>query len=98
MIAGSEQARTESPAVSDSVKKPLRVALMINSYTQPRWVHKVISDIVSSPVAQLVLIIQNVSEEVEKQQIFSKLKGIFRQRQYLLYKIYSRLDARLFTE
>lgn len=84
---------------SSSAKGPLRVSLLINSYTQPRWIHKVISDIISSPWAKVVLIIKNEgSEEGGSQNISERLADLYKQRHNFMYKVYTRLDARLFTE
>jgi hypothetical protein len=75
----------------------LRVAVLINSYTQPRWIHKVISDIVASSVATVVLIIKNDGSGEGRPSV-KRLAELYKQRHNFLYKVYSRLNARLFIE
>jgi len=43
----------------DRLRRPIRVALLIDRYVQERWVYKIVQDIVSSSVAEIVLIIKN---------------------------------------
>jgi hypothetical protein len=68
--------------------RPLRIALLIDSFFQPRWVSKIISDIQSSTIAEIVLIIKNKATSEAK----PRLKSYWRNRQYLLYALYTRFD------
>ncbi len=77
-------------------KAPLRVALMIDSYIQPRWRHKIVAEILASPVAALVLIIMNGDTETKAHTATQKIGYILRQRRHFLYKLYTRLDDKLF--
>jgi hypothetical protein len=79
-------------------KAPLRVALLIDSNLQPRWKYKIISDIIASPFANLVLIVQNAAPEEEAQTYSQKVRNIFEDRKHFLYKVYTRLDDRFFRE
>jgi len=69
---------------------PLRVGLLVDSFTQPRWIEKVIRDIQSSTFATVCLIIKNHSEERSP----SRLRTYWKNRNYLLYAFYSRFDDR----
>jgi hypothetical protein len=100
MTVGVEQMEVGiSRTVPPFRKAPLRVALLINSYAQPRWVHKVISDTLASSCAEVVLIIKNDGgEESQPQSLSDRLVELYKQRHNFLYKVYSRLDARLFKQ
>lgn len=76
---------------SVSEKRPLRVGLLVDSLTQPRWLSNIIKDIQSSAIARVVLVVKN---EAPEQQPLSRLQAYWKNRNYLLYALYSRLDAR----
>jgi hypothetical protein len=67
---------------------------MLDSYQQPRWVRRVIDDVVSSPRAEIVLIVRNGQAAPER---VGLARRIWRRRQYLLYGAYTRLDRRVHT-
>jgi hypothetical protein len=73
-------------------KPSLRVGLLVDSLTQPRWVSNIIKDIQSSSIARVVLVVKN---EAPEQQPLSRLQAYWKNRNYLLYALYSRLDARV---
>src|SRR5918993_239220 len=73
-------------------KRPLRVGLLVDSLTQPRWVSNIIKDIQSSAIASVVLVVKN---EAPDQQPLSRLQAYWKNREYLLYALYNRLDARV---
>ena len=77
------------PVVTE--KRPLRVGLLVDSLTQPRWVSNIIKDIQSSAIARVVLVVKN---EAPEQQPLSRLQAYWKNRNYLLYALYTRLDAR----
>jgi hypothetical protein len=77
-------------------KEPLRVALLIDSYIQPRWIYKLVSDLVSSSAAQVVLIVKNTDPAEKPETKGQRMRSLIAQRRHLLYKLYSRLDAYLF--
>ncbi|MFN2405782.1 MAG: hypothetical protein ABR594_06980 [Pyrinomonadaceae bacterium] len=72
-------------------KRPLRVGLLVDSLTQPRWVSNIIKDIQSSSIARVVLVVKN---ETPEQQPLSRLQAYWKNRNYLLYALYNRLDGR----
>jgi len=82
--------------LAHSGKAPVRVALLIDSYFQPRWRYKIVSDLLSSSFASLVLIIKNDVPEERERTYSEKIRSIFGQRGYFLYKVYSKLDDLLF--
>jgi hypothetical protein len=69
----------------------LRIGLLIDSFVQRKWIHKVIEEIQSSGIAEIVVVIKNESPEPEQQ---SRLKSYWRNRDYLLYELYGKLDDR----
>ena len=77
-----------------STDKPLRVGLLLDSYDQPRWIQRVILDVQSSSVAEVVLVVKNGHVPQERTGFMRRL---WKQRKLLLYKLYTRLDQRLFT-
>jgi hypothetical protein len=79
---------TNSPATS---KRRVRVALLLDSLTQPRWVSNIINEIQSSEIAEICLVIKN--ETTSEPQ--SRLKSYWRNRNFLLYSFYNRLDQRV---
>src|SRR5215211_122965 len=73
-------------------KRPLRVGLLVDSLTQPRWVSHIIKDIQSSSIADVVLVVKN---EAPDQQPLGRLQAYWKNRDFLLYAFYNRLDARV---
>ena len=73
-------------------KRPLRVGLLVDSLTQPRWVSNIIKDITSSSIAEICLIVKN--EATAPDQPRGRLQAYWKNRNYLLYALYERLDAR----
>ncbi|HEY2961670.1 MAG TPA: hypothetical protein VGJ37_04605, partial [Pyrinomonadaceae bacterium] len=74
-------------------KRPLRVGLLVDSFTQPRWVSSIINDIYGSSIAEIVLVVKN--EAPSGQQSQGRLRSYWKNRKYLLYALYNRLDARV---
>jgi len=79
---------TNEPA---NPKPPLRVGLLLDSLTQPRWVFKIINHIRSSDFVEICLVVKN---EAENEQRLGRLQSYWKNRQYLLYALYNRVDAR----
>lgn len=79
---------TNDPA---NPKPPLRVGFLLDSLTQPRWVFKIINDICSSDFVQICLVVKN---EAETSQRRGRLQSYWKNRNYLLYALYNRIDAR----
>lgn len=74
-------------------KRPLRVGLLVDSLTQPRWVSQIIQSIKSSSIAEICVVIKN--EATAPDQPSGRLQAYWRNRNYLLYALYEKLDARL---
>src|SRR5215208_547403 len=70
-------------------KRPVRVGLLLDSLTQPKWVFNIIKDIQASEFAQICLIIKNETT-VEPQ---GRLQSYWKNRNYLLYSLYHRIDG-----
>ncbi|HYK20032.1 MAG TPA: hypothetical protein VEV42_04815, partial [Pyrinomonadaceae bacterium] len=81
---------TNSPA-----KPPIRVGLLLDSFTEPKWVSNIIRDIKSSGFAEIGVVIKNEAESAPPQ---SRFKSYWQNRSYLLYALYSRLDQRVALE
>ena len=73
-------------------KRPLRVGLLVDSFTQPRWVSQVINDLRASAIAEICLVVKNEAPPSENSH--GRLRSYWKNRKYLLYALYERLDAR----
>jgi hypothetical protein len=69
-------------------KHPIRVGLLLDSLTQPRWVFNIINEIQSSEVAEVCLVIKNETTVASQ----GRLRSYWKNRNYLLYSLYNRLD------
>ena len=69
-------------------KRPLRIGLLVDSLTQPRWVSKIINDIQSSDFAELCLVVKNEATS----EPLGRLQSYWKNRKYLLYALYNRVD------
>jgi hypothetical protein len=78
--------RMTNPPVNS--KRPIRVGLLVDSFTESRWVFNIIRDIQSSEIAEVCLVIKNDTTS-ERQ---SRFKSYWKNRKYLLYALYNRLD------
>jgi hypothetical protein len=76
--------------VKANSKRPLRVGLLLDSFTQPTWVFKIINDISSSSFAEICLVVKN---EAPINQAQGRLRNYWRNRKYLLFALYNRLDS-----
>lgn len=74
-------------AANDS-KRPLRIGLLVDSLTQPRWVSKIINDIQSSDFAEICLVVENQATS----ESLGRLQSYWKNRKYLLYALYNRID------
>jgi hypothetical protein len=81
-----------------SAKAPLRLGIMIDSFRQPQWIHKIISDIQASSIAQIVLVIKNEasSESQAHSRKFPIVQKLSNNKNDLLYILYRKLDTKLF--
>ena len=74
-------------------RRPLRVALLLDSLTQPRWVERVITALRDEPFAELVLVVKNEAPPAPRRSLWRKLVD---NRRHLAHLLYERLDNRLF--
>ena len=81
---------TDAP---ETAKPPLRVGLLIDSFEQPQWVFNVIRDIQSSRIAKVCVVVKN--EATLDEANGGRLRSYWKNRNYLLYAFYNRLDARI---
>ena len=77
---------------STTSKRPLRVALLLDSFNQPKWVFNIIRDIQASSIADISLVIKN---EATLDQPQNRVRSYWKNRKYLLYALYNRIDARV---
>ena len=77
---------------STTSKGPLRVALLLDSFNQPKWVFNIIRDIQASSIADISLVIKN---EATLDQPQNRVRSYWKNRKYLLYALYNRIDARV---
>ena len=77
---------TDAPLDS---KQPLRIGLLVDSLTQPRWVSKIINDIQASDFAEICLIVKNEATS----EPLGRLQSYWKNRKYLLYSLYNRVDS-----
>ena len=78
--------------VSSTTRPTLRIGLLIDSFSQRKWIHKIIEEIQASGIAEIVALIKN--EAQESSQTPGRLKSYWRNRNYLLYAFYTKLDER----
>ena len=72
-------------------KRPLRIGLLVDSLTQPRWVSKIINDIQASDFAEICLVVKNEATS----EPLGRFQSYWKNRKYLLYAFYNRIDDRI---
>ena len=70
---------------------PLRVGLLVDSITQPAWVARALRRVVDSGAGDLALIVRNAAPHT--QAATSRFAAWWRNRRFLLYAAYQRLDG-----
>lgn len=80
------------------MEPPLRIGLLVDHYIQPRWVYRIISEIQSSTLAEIALIVKNDHPSVNGEDGSQPrgLRKLLAHRHDLLYLLYRKLDDRLF--
>ncbi|HEU4833262.1 MAG TPA: hypothetical protein VFS90_02565 [Pyrinomonadaceae bacterium] len=73
-------------------KRRLRIGLLVDSLTQPRWVSKIINDIQSSSFAEICLVVKN---ETTSEPPRGRLQTYWKNRKFLLFALYNRIDNRV---
>lgn len=71
--------------------RPLRIGILIDSFVQRRWIYKVVEEIQASGFAEIAVVIKN---EAPSKPNPGRLKSYWRNRKYLLYALYEKLDER----
>lgn len=81
-----------------SMEPPLRIGLLVDHYIQPRWVYRIISEIQSSTLAEIALVVKNDHPSVNGEDGSQPrgLRKLLAHRHDLLYLLYRKLDDRLF--
>jgi hypothetical protein len=69
----------------------LRIGLLIDSFVQRKWIYKVIEEIQASGFAEITVVIKN---EATSTPSHGRLKSYWRNRKFLLYALYEKLDER----
>jgi hypothetical protein len=73
-------------------QKPLRIGLLIDSFVQRQWIHRVVEEIQSSGFAEISVVIKNEASTSTPKQ--GRLRNYWRNRNYLLYALYNKFDER----
>ncbi len=73
---------------SSTTLLPLRIGLLIDSFVQRKWIYKVVEEIQSSGIAEIAVVIKNEAQSPKQ----SRLKSYWRNRKYLLYALYGKID------
>lgn len=77
-----------APEITTAKENRLRVGLLVDSFLQPGWIYSIIEEIQSSSIAEIVLVVRNDSPPEKN----SRLRNYWKNRHYLLYAAYNRLD------
>lgn len=77
---------------TSTTRSALRIGLLIDSFVQRQWIYKVIEEIQSSGFAEVAVVIKNEASSTTPKQ--GRLKSYWRNRNYLLYALYEKLDER----
>jgi len=73
-------------------KRPLRIGILLDSLTQPKWVAQIINEIHASPIADICVIVRN---DAPTEPSLGRIRNYWRNRKYILYALYNRVDARV---
>lgn len=82
--------------MATSPQRPLRIGLLLDGYSQPRWVARVIESLAGSSALELSLIVLNDTPALPPQR-FGRVRSWVRNRDYLLYAFYRRFDRWWFS-
>jgi hypothetical protein len=69
----------------------LRVGLLVDSLTQPRWVRRIIEDIQASTIAEVALVVENGKAPAENVSR-GRARSAWENRERLLYALYTKFD------
>ncbi|MGD2115438.1 MAG: hypothetical protein PVG07_10320 [Acidobacteriota bacterium] len=74
---------------------PARVGVLLDGWSAPAWVHRVIESVQRGPDATLALVVMAGGAPEDRP---GRLRRVWRRRSHWLYALYSRLDRRLASE
>ena len=74
---------------AEAARPPLRVGLLLDSLTQPQWVHDIVAAIQRSSCARIALVVRNGDVGQPEPRLLRKLA---RNRARLAYMLYTRVD------
>jgi hypothetical protein len=83
----------ENDPIAAPRAEPLRVALLLDSLRQPRWVYDIVAEIQRSSYATIVLIVENGDVDKPARGLLRKLAC---NRNRIGYTLYTRIDEALF--
>ncbi len=82
------------PQEAETDGSSLRVGLLVDSLSQPKWIWNIIRDIQASSTSKIVAVILNRAANDDVDGVGNKSRET---RDHLLYALYSRLDRYLFS-
>src|SRR5690242_18243148 len=71
--------------------QPLRVGVLLDSFTVPAWIHSILEEIQQGEDARIELVIVNGAAPVRRS-VFQRLRNL----RHLLLSLYIRADTRVF--
>ena len=78
-------------------ERRLRVGVLVDALTLPRWCEQVLRDVQASGYGEVVLVIVNQAPPPPAPRT-SRLERLWRNREHLLYALYTKIDQRLFRQ
>jgi hypothetical protein len=90
---------TRDEAAGSGRQRPLRVGLLVDSLTGPRWLRRVVEEVKESGFAELALVVRNADDsgggaaDSGGRGLLGKLRA---NREHLLYAAYTKLDEAVF--
>ena len=75
--------------------RPLRVALLLDSMSQPAWVERALAELLQTRAVTLAVVVLNSAapEVTERLRPLARVRRWYRNRRYLLAALYRRFDA-----
>ena len=80
------------PSTRDHDRSPLRVGVLLDTYTQPAWVARILESINASSIATLVLVVKNEARAASAGWLRRRLQD----RRHLLYTAFRKADDAIF--
>jgi hypothetical protein len=71
---------------------PLRVGLLVDNFSQPRWIPKIIADVQASEIARFVVVVRNTVQPEKT----PRLQSLWKRRHQLLYVLFDSFERRWF--